>query len=430
MTYGLWVLCAAFVVGAILRLPLSLSMFGAGAVYFLATGQDVGLLADQVMGQMTGTYVLVAIPMFILAANVMNAAGISERLWAAADAIMGRFRGGTGHVTVLVSIIFSSMSGSAVTDAAGPGMVSIRMMRQFGKFPGELAVAVAAAGSVIAPVIPPSIPLVIYAMLSGASVGGLFLAGIVPGLLMGLTIMLTVAMVAKKHGLPAGRAVGFSEAIPAFGRATMPMTLPVVLLGGIWTGWFSPTEAAAVAALWAMILGLVILRSYRIGQLGESFRESVRQMASTMLLIASAFVVNYAIANEGLAAALGHMLESAEVTQLQFLLIVNVVLLLLGCFLDGSVILLVFIPLLLPSARALGLDLTYFGVVVVINFMIGLITPPYGLVLFVLASLTGVPIQKIFRAVVPFFVALIAFLGLLILFPEIVLFPVQGERDR
>ncbi|MGE4326741.1 MAG: TRAP transporter large permease [Pseudodonghicola sp.] len=426
MTYGLWILAGCFVLGAVLRLPLALSMFAAGAVYFLATGQDVGLLADQVMGQMTGIYVLVAIPMFILAANVMNMSGISERLWAAADAIMGRFRGGTGHVTVLVSIIFSSMSGSAVTDAAGPGIVSIRMMRQIGKFPGELAVAVAAAGSVIASVIPPSIPLVIYAMLSGSSVGALFLAGIVPGLLMGGVIMLTVAAVANRHGLPQGQKVTLPEALPRFGRAAIPMTLPVVLLGGIWSGWFSPTEAAAVAALWAMVLGVAVLRSLRAGQLKASFEESVRQTAATMLLIASAFVVNYAIANEGLAEALVTLIEGLEMSQLQFMLLVNLILLVLGCFLDGSVILLVIIPLLLPTARALGIDLTYFGVVAIINFMIGLITPPYGLVLFVLASLTGVPIQKIFRAVVPFFLALIALLAVLILVPEIVLFLPQA----
>lgn len=422
MTYGLWILLLSFISGAILRLPLALSMFTAGALYFLATGQDVGLLAGQVMGQITGIYVLVAIPMFILAANIMNAAGISERLWAAADVLMGRFRGGTGHVTVLVSIIFSSMSGSAVTDAAGPGIVSIRMMRKIGKFPGELAVAVAAAGAVIAPVIPPSIPLVIYAMLSGASVGGLFLAGIIPGLMMGLAVMATVAIVAKRHGLPAGEKVAFTDAVPIFGRASIPMTLPVVLLGGIWTGWFSPTEAAAIAALWAMMIGVVILRSLKAGTLIASFEESVRQTGSTMLLIASAFVVNYAIANEGLAGALVMLIEALNMSPMTFMLSVNVLLLLLGCFLDGSVILLVFIPLLLPTARALGIDLTYFGVVVIINFMIGLITPPYGLVLFVLASLTGVPIQKIFKAVVPFFMALIALLLLLTLVPQIILF--------
>lgn len=422
MTLGLTALVGAFVLASLIRLPIALSMFLAGAVYFIVTSQDPGLLADQVMGQMTGIYVLVAIPMFILAANVMNDSGISERLWGAADALVGRLRGGTGHVTVLVSIIFSSMTGSAVTEAAGPGVVAVKMMRQIGRYPIELAVAVTAAASVIAPVIPPSIPLVIYAMLSGASVGTLFLAGIVPGLLMALIIMTTIAVMARFYDLPTGTGARIGETMPRLGRAALPMTLPVVLLGGIWTGWFSPTESAAVAALWGMVLGILIMRTLQLRQLPGAFETSVRQMAATMLLIASAFVVNYAIANEGLGAALVRWIASMELTQLQFMLLVNAILLVLGCFLDGSVILLVVIPLLLPSVKALGIDLNYFGVVVVINFMIGLISPPYGLVLFVLSSLTGAPLQKVFVAILPFVASLIMLLLLLVIFPQIILF--------
>lgn len=422
MTPGLWALVAVFLAGTLLRLPIALSMLAAGIAYFYSTGQDVGLLAGQIMGQMTGIYVLVAIPMFILAANVMNASGISERLWNAANAIVGRARGGTGHVTVLVSLIFSSMSGSAVTDASGPGMMAIRMMRQIGRFPPEMAVAVASAAAVIAPVIPPSIPMVIYAMLSGASVGALFLAGIVPGLLMGVTVMLTVRLLANRYDLPPGEKVPFVQVGPIMGRAAVPMTLPVLLLGGIWTGAFSPTESAAVAALWAMFLGLAVFRSLRARQFGEVFDESLRQTAATMLLISSAYVVNYAIANEGLAAALVGLIDRLELSQIQFMLVMNVLLLGLGCFLDGSVILLVVVPLLLPTARSLGIDLTYFGVVVIINFMIGLITPPYGLILFVLSSLTRVPLPGIFRAVTPFFLALIVLLLILTLVPGITLF--------
>lgn len=422
MTPGLIALLAAFVAASVVRLPIALSMFLAGAVYFLTTGQDPGLLVDQVMGQMTGIYVLVAIPMFILAANIMNDSGISERLWGAANALVGRLRGGTGHVTVLVSIIFSSMTGSAVTEAAGPGVVAVKMMRQIGRYPLHLAVAVTAAASVIAPVIPPSIPLVIYAMLSGASIGTLFLAGIVPGLLMALVIMAAVAVMARRYDLPAGVGVIKGEGPALMGRAVLPLTLPVVLLGGIWSGMFSPTESAAVAAFWGIILGVVIMRSLRLGQLPAAFDISMRQMASTMLLIGSAFVVNYAIANEGLGAALVGWIESMQLSPLTFMLVVNALLLVLGCFLDGSVILLVVIPLLLPSVKALGIDLNYFGVIAVINFMIGLITPPYGLVLFVLSSLTGAPLQKVFVAVLPFCGALIALLLVMVLVPDIILF--------
>jgi tripartite ATP-independent transporter DctM subunit len=404
-----------------MRRPLALVMFGGGAAYLFMTRQDIGILVGQVMSQMTTMYVLIAIPMFILAANIMNAASISERLWSMANALVGRFRGGMGHVTVLVSMIFSSMSGSAVTDAAGPGLVAVRMMREIGKYPPGLACAIAAAAATIAPIIPPSIPLVIYALISGASIGALFLSGLVPGMLMGGTLMLTIWLIARKRGLPAAEQVPLQDLPRVMWRATPSLTLPVVLLGGIWSGVFSPTEAAAVAALWALMLGTLLYRKIKISTLREVFGESSRQTATTMLLIASAFILNYAITNERLAASLVTMIASQELSALQFMLMVNVFFLILGCFLDGSVMMLVFVPLLVPSARALGIDLTYFGIIVTLNFMIGLITPPYGLLLFVMSSLTKVPLMAIVREVWPFVLALGGVLLVLTYFPGITL---------
>jgi tripartite ATP-independent transporter DctM subunit len=421
MTPGLYALLATVLFGALMRMPLALVMFGGGAAYLFMTRQDIGILVGQVMSQMTTMYVLIAIPMFILAANIMNAASISERLWSMANALVGRFRGGMGHVTVLVSMIFSSMSGSAITDAAGPGLVAVRMMREIGKYPPGLACAVAAAAATIAPIIPPSIPLVIYALISGASIGALFLAGLVPGMLMGGTLMLTIWLIARKRGLPAAEQVPLQDLPRVMWRATPSLTLPVVLLGGIWSGVFSPTEAAAVAALWALMLGTVLYRKIKISTLREVFGESSRQTATTMLLIASAFILNYAITNERLAASLVAMIASQELSALQFMLMVNVFFLILGCFLDGSVMMLVFVPLLVPSARSLGIDLTYFGIIVTLNFMIGLITPPYGLLLFVMSSLTKVPLMAIVREVWPFVLALGGVLLVLTYFPAITL---------
>ena len=422
MTPGLYALLGAVLFGALMRLPLALVMFGGGAVYLFVTRQDVGLLVGQVMGQMTAMYVLVAIPMFILAANIMNAASISDRLWAMANALVGRFRGGMGHVTVLVSMIFSSMSGSAITDAAGPGLVAVRMMREIGKYPAGLACAITAAAATIAPIIPPSIPLVIYALISGASIGALFLAGLVPGVMMGGALMIAIWLIAKRRNIPAAEHVPVSQLPGVMFRATPSLTLPLVLLGGIWSGVFSPTESAAVAALWALILGTVLYRKIKVSTLRAVFAESSRQTATTMLLVASAFILNYAIANERLADGLVAAIASMQLSQMQFMLVVNLFFLVLGCFLDGSVMMLVFVPLLMPSVRALGIDVTYFGIVVTLNFMIGLITPPYGLLLFVMSSLTRVPLIEIIREVWPFVLTLTVLLLILTWFPQIILF--------
>lgn len=430
MNLPLYALLGVIVLGALLRLPLALVMFASGASYLFASRQDIGLLVGQVMGQMTTMYVLVAIPMFILAANIMNAASISERLWAVANALVGRFKGGMGHVTVLVSMIFSSMSGSAITDAAGPGLVAVRMMREIGKYPAGLACAIAAAAATIAPIIPPSIPLVIYALISGASIGALFLAGLVPGAMMGLALMIAIWLVARKRGLPAAEHVPVAQLPGVMLRATPSLTLPVVLLGGIWSGVFSPTESAAVAALWALVLGAVLYRKIQTQTLRQILGESSVQTATTMVLIASAFILNYAITNERLAEALVAAITAWELSPLQFMGVVNVFFLLLGCFLDGSVMMLVFVPLLIPSVRALGIDTVYFGIVVTLNFMIGLITPPYGLLLFVMSSLTRVPLMDIIREVWPFVLTLAVLLLVLTAFPQIILFLPQAFGYR
>ena len=212
-------MCAAFIVFAMLRFSIALMMFGCGLVYLWASKQDIGLIVDQTLNSSFQLNVLLAIPMFMLAGNAMNAATISERIWAAADAVIGRLRAGLGHVTVLMNVVISSMSGSAVSDAAGAGMVAIQMMRKVGNYPGGLAVAITAASSCLGPIIPPSIPMVIYAILSGASVGALFLAGVVPGLLLAVSLMLMIAWIGKRRGLPFGNAVPLSELPRVFGRA-------------------------------------------------------------------------------------------------------------------------------------------------------------------------------------------------------------------
>ncbi|RUM96681.1 TRAP transporter large permease [Pseudaminobacter arsenicus] len=422
MTNSLIMLCITFFAGAALRVPVVLTMFGSGIVYLWASKQDVGLLVDQTLNNTMGMSAMLAVPMFILAANVMNAATISERLWSAANLLVGRLRGGHGHVTVLMNLAMSSMTGSAVSEASGPGMVAIKMMRSQGNYPGGLAVAVASGAALLGPIMPPSIPLVLYAVISGASVGTLFLAGIVPAFLMALSLSLLISFAAVRRNLPQAGEVAAKDRLRVVAGALIPMTLPVVLLGGIWSGMFTPTEAASVAALWAMLLGIVVYRNLNAKSLLAVFFESSRQSAVVMMLIISSFIINYAITNEGLAAGLASWIKAMELSPLQFMLLVNVLFLLLGTVLDGAVMLMVFVPVFLPSVHALGIDLVHFGVVCIINFMIAVITPPYGLILFVLSTLTKVPMREINREIWAFCVPLAVVMFILILFPQIVLF--------
>ncbi|WP_293859643.1 TRAP transporter large permease [uncultured Alsobacter sp.] len=421
MSLAVGCLVATFVLLSVLRVPIAYAMFSGSIVYLWVSGQDVGLVVDQTMNTLSGLYVLLAVPMFILAANVMNATTISDRLWAAADALVGRWRGGVGHVTVLVNIVFSGISGSAVTDAAGPGMLAMKMMRDVSRYPAGFSAALIAAASTIAPIIPPSIPMILYALLSGASVGALFLGGVVPGLLMAGSLMVAIAITARTRGLPRGEAVPMHKLPGVLGRALVPMTLPLVLLGGLFSGVFTPTEAAAVAAIYAILLGIIVYRNLGPRTLMAVMLESARQSAVVMVLIASAFVVNYAITSEQIAVRLADAVSAWHLQPLAFLLAVNALFLVLGCFLDASVLLLVFVPVLLPAAKALGLDMVHFGVVVIVNLMIGLITPPYGLLLFVLAALGRVPLMEIVREIWIFIVPLMTVLLLLIVFPDFVL---------
>jgi len=421
MSTAFLILLGVFVAGSLLRLPVAFSMLASGLAYLLAGGKDLALAAEQIMTSLQQSYVLLAVPMFILAANVMNAGTISERLWGAANALVGRFKGGLGHVTVVVSVIFSSMSGSALADAAGPGMVAVRMMRDVAKYPPGFAVALTAAASTIAPIIPPSIPMVLYALFANTSVAALFLGGVVPGLIMAAALMVTVAWMARRRGLPTGEKVTARQSLCHLARAFLPMTLPVLLLGGIWTGAFTPTEAAAVAALYAMLLAGLVYRALNWRGLYAVFAESLRSSTVVMLLIAAAFVVNYAVTAEQLDQALAGWIKSMDLSPLAFMLLINVLFIILGCMIDTGTLLLVLVPVLLPTVKALGIDPVYFGVVVIVNLMIGLITPPFGMVLFVLAGLTKTPLGEVSKEALVFVAALIAALFLMVFVPETVL---------
>ena len=414
------ILVAVFVVLTLARVPIAFAMLVAALAYLFAAGRDLGLAADQIMNTLANNGLLVAIPLFMLAANLMNAGSISDRLFAACHVLVGRIRGGLAQVDVLVSVLFASMSGSAVADAAGPGLVTIRAMDKAG-YPRGFAAAIVAASSVLGPIIPPSIPMILYALMANASVAALFLGGVLPGLLIAGAMMVVVWITAHRRNFPIEPPIPRAERPRVLARAILPMGMPVVLLGGIYSGAFTPTEAAAVAALYALLLAGGVYREFGWSQVFGAFADTARQTAVILLMICGAFAVNYAVTAEQLDKALAAWIAGLGLSPLAFLVTVNLVFLVLGCLIDATTMLLVLVPVLLPSVAALGIDPVYFGVVIVVNITIGLVTPPYGLLLFVLAALTRIPLREIIGECWGLIGSLVAALALMVAFPGIVM---------
>jgi tripartite ATP-independent transporter DctM subunit len=326
-----------------------------------------------------------------------------------------------GHVNIVASLIFSGMSGSAIADAAGIGKIIINMMTRDGRYTPGFAAALTAASATIGPIIPPSIPMVMYALVSDTSIGYLFLGGILPGLLMGLVLMMLNSFLAARKKLAVEQATPLRE-LPRLTLQAFPaLMMPVILLFGIYGGATTPTEAAAVAAAYALLLAGLFYRSLTLRSLYRVFSESARSSAAVGLVIGAALIFNYIVASENIPGAVAEALKSLDMSPVVFLLLVNLLILVLGCLLDATTLLLVIIPLFIPACRELGIDLVHFGVVVVVNTMIGLITPPYGILLFVINAVTGISLQSIIREILPFLAVLLFALMLITFIPDIVL---------
>jgi tripartite ATP-independent transporter DctM subunit len=430
MSQPLLLLVAVMVITLLLRMPIGFGMLAGGIAYLLTKGQDLGLVAEQVCNGLYNNYVLLSVPMFVFAANIMNAGTVSERLFDFCRILVGRMRGGLAQVDIVVSVIFSGMSGSAIADAAGPGLVTIREMLKKPEYTPGFAGAVVVASATLGPIIPPSIPMVIYALVSGTSVGALFLGGVVPGVCMALLMMLVVHIIATRRNMPREAPVPLREWPQIFFRGALPLSMPLVLLGGIYSGAFTPTEAAAVAALHALVLAALVFRALSWQSFWAVVLESTRSSAVITLILAGSFILNYAFTAEGVPQAMAQWVEGMQLSRLQFLLFVNLLFLVLGCFLDVSVLLLVFVPMLLPAVKLLGIDLVHFGVLVVLNMMIGLIHPPFGMLLFVIKALTGIPIGAMMKEGWPFLLMLLALLLAMTVFPQIVLWLPQTMGYR
>ena len=401
--------------------PVAFSILMGVIVYLAVAGQDIAIAGETMVQRLFDGFLLLAVPLFIVSANIMNAGSISDRLLNFCVAVVGRFRGGMGHVNVVASLIFSGMSGSAVADAAGIGKIIIDMMGKSGKYPRGYAAAITAATATIGPIIPPSIPMVIYALVSGASIADLFLGGIIPGLLMGLVLMGMNTLISHRRNFGAEEPVPLRQLPRLTVQATPALLMPFILLFCLYSGITTPTEAAAIAALYALIIAAGLYRTIRIKTLYEIFVESARSAASVGLVIGASMILTYIVIQENIPQALSASLEDADISPLVFLILINILVLLLGCVLDATVIILVIVPLFIPTCEALGIDLVHFGVLVVVNSMIGLITPPYGILLFVINAVTGIPLKEIISEVWVFLGVLILALLLMILLPEIVL---------
>ncbi|HKW80106.1 MAG TPA: TRAP transporter large permease [Casimicrobiaceae bacterium] len=422
MTLSPFALCIIVLVAlAVLGLPIGLSMIGASIFYLLVTHLDPGTAAEQILNGLYNSYVLLAVPLFILAADLMNTGSLTDRLLKFCLVLVGRFRGGLGHVDVVANVIFAGMSGSAIADAVGIGRVIIGMMTREGRYPITYAAAITACAAIIGPIIPPSIPMVVYALVADTSIGYLFLGGVIPGLMLGIAFMVINAIIARRRRYPVEPAVPLREIPKVTVEAFPALLLPVILLFGIYGGVMTPTEGAAAAAAYALLAAALIYRALTVRQLYGVLLSSAKATTSVGMLIAGALVFNYVVTIENVPASVAHFIGGFHLTAAAYLLLVNAILLVLGCLLEGTTILLVIVPIMIPTARALGIDLVHFGVVVVVNVMIGLLTPPFGLLLFIVANMTAQPLARIVRECMPFIAAAIVVLAVITFVPETVL---------
>ena len=401
-----------------LGLPIGHSMIVASVLYLLLAGLDLGTAAEQILNGLFNSYVLLAIPLFILAADLMNVGTLTDRLLQFCLVLVGRFRGGLGHVNVVANMIFAGMSGSAIADAVGIGRIIIGMMTKDGRYPVAYAGAITASAAIIGPIIPPSIPMVLYALISDTSIGYLFLGGFVPGVMLGIAFMVMNSILARRRNYPVEPPIAAREIPKITLRAFPALMLPVILLFGIYGGVMTPTEGAASAAFYALLASTLLYRAVSWRQLYEAILTSGKATTSIGMLIVGALVFNYVVTIENVPGSLAKLLAGYQLSASGFLLVVNIILLVLGCLLEGSTILLVVVPIFIPTAKALGIDLVHFGVVVVVNIMIGLLTPPYGLLLFVLANMTKQPLAAIVREAVPFIIVALVVLVVISVFPD------------
>lgn len=408
------------VVLVLLNVPIGISIAVASFIYLLAEGISLAIVPQQ-MFEIIDSFPFLAFPMFMLVGSLMNAGGTSRRIFDFAESCVGHLRGGLAHVNVVASLIFSGMSGSAISDAGGLGAIEIEAMTERG-YDNDFAIAITAASSTIGPIIPPSVPVIIYAMAFDASIGRLFLGGFLPGFLMAIALMIMVFIYARKRDYYRSPFPPVRKLFVTFYRSLLALLTPVILLGGMFSGVFTPTEAAVVAVLWALFLGFVVYRELGFNQLPRIFLEVLVRTGVVLFLLATVGIFTWILTRENVPELLLGFITSANITPAVFLLIANIILLLMGMVTTVTPSIILLSPIFLPIITKLGIDPVHFGIVVILNLMIGNLTPPVGPVLFVVSTIGKVPFQRAFRHTMPFIVPLLVVLVLITYVPRIVLF--------
>lgn len=400
----------------VLGVPVGIALAGSSAVFLMLDGSIPEVVVVHRMVNGVDSFPLLAVPFFILAGNLMNTAGITERIFDFAKSMVGWMRGGLGHVNVGASVIFAGMSGAAVADAGGLGAIEIKAMRDANYDPG-FAVGITAASSTIGPIIPPSLPMVIYGVVAGASIGQLFAAGFVPGLLMALSLMVMVAVYARRRGYPRDQAFRFSTFGAAFVRAFLSLLTPVIIVGGILTGAFTPTEAAIAACAWALFLGLVVYRTLTWRRFLRVSFDTIETTAVVLFIVGAAAIFAWILTSHRVPEHFAAAILGVSENWIIVLLLINLILLVVGCFMETVAAITILVPVLLPVAMKVGIDPVHFGVILVLNLMIGLLTPPVGMVLYVLSRVSKVPFERCVTATAPFLVPLFVVLLLVTFVP-------------
>ena len=421
MNWPLTVFLIGFGLIFVLRIPIAFGMMLTSIAYFLVKGLSLMLVAEKILTNLFSGYILMAVPLFVFTANVMNSGKVTEMVFRFANTVVGNVRGGLGHVNVLASLIFSGMTGSAVADASGLGIMEIDAMRKHGYDDG-FSCAITAASATIGPIFPPSIPMIFYSMLSGASIGKLFMGGMVPGVLIAIALMIYIAYIAKKRNYPRGERYTLRQFVSNTLIALPALFTPVLLLVGIYTGVMTPTEAGAMAAFYAILISTFVYRAMGAAQLWQAVIETVKTAGVLAIIVGASYTFSYIIALEHIPDVVAKVLLSMTPNKYVFLLLVNILFMLLGCFIDTSAIMLVFVPMVLPTVNAFGIDLVHFGVIIVLNMMIGLSTPPYGVLLFIVSGISGAPLRSVIKEILPMIIAMLVVLAVLTYVPSIILF--------